>query len=65
MRQLRSMETLRIFATAAILGGLVYVAQVGGIGVFFASRQEASQALDQVSPDSGQAAGRSSLPSVP
>ena len=31
------------------------MAQVGGIGVFFASRQEASQALDQVSPDSGQA----------
>ncbi|MDF9752049.1 hypothetical protein [Arthrobacter sp. ES3-54] len=56
VRTLRSMDTLRIFATVAILGGLIYVAQVGGIGVFFASRQEASQALDQVSPDSGQAA---------
>jgi len=56
VRKLRSMETLRIFAAAAILGGLIYVAQVGGISVFFASRQEASQALDQVSPDSGQAA---------
>jgi hypothetical protein len=53
---LRSMDTLRIFAGIAVLGGLVYVAQVGGISVFFASRQEAGQALDQVSPDSGQAA---------
>ena len=52
---LRSMDTLRLFAVIAILGGLAYVAQVGGVGVFFASRQEASQALDQVSPDSGQA----------
>jgi hypothetical protein len=52
---LRSPDTLRIFSVVALLGGLAYVAQVGGIGVFFASRQEASQALDQVSPDSGQA----------
>ena len=56
VRTLRSLDTLRIFAVVAILGGLTYVAQVGGIGVFFASRQEAGQALDQVSPDSGQAA---------
>lgn len=55
MRTLRSLDALRMFAAVAIVGGLVYVAQVGGIGVFFASRQEASQALDQVSPDSGQA----------
>lgn len=55
IRTLRSMDTLRVFALLAILGGLGYMAQVGGIGVFFASRQEASQALDQVSPDSGQA----------
>ena len=56
VRTLRSLDTLRIFAVVAILGGLTYVAQVGGIAVFFASRQEAGQALDQVSPDSGQAA---------
>lgn len=56
VRALRSIDSLRIFTAVALLGGLVYVAQVGGIGVFFASRQEASQALDQVSPDSGQAA---------
>lgn len=55
IRTLRSMDTLRVFALLAILGALGYMAQVGGIGVFFASRQEASQALDQVSPDSGQA----------
>lgn len=55
IRALRSMDTLRIFAVVAVLGGLVYVAQVGGIGVFFTSREEASQALDQLSPDSGQA----------
>lgn len=52
---LRSMDTLRLFTVIAVLGGLAYVAQVGGVGVFFASRQEASQALDLVSPDSGQA----------
>ncbi len=52
---LRSLDTLRVFAVAAILGGLIYVAQLGGIGVFFASREEAGQALDQLSPDSGQA----------
>lgn len=55
MRTLRSMETLRVFALVALVGGLGYMAQVGGVGVFFASRQETSQALDQVSPDSGQA----------
>lgn len=55
VRMLRSMDTLRIFALIAVIGGLAYVAQVGGISVFFTSRQEASQALDQVSPDSGQA----------
>jgi hypothetical protein len=56
VRALRGTDSLRIFAAVAVLGGLIYVAQVGGIGVFFASRQETSQALDQVSPDSGQAA---------
>jgi len=55
VRTLRSMDTLRIFSAIAVVGGLAYVAQVGGIGVFFASRQEAGQALDQLSPDSGQA----------
>lgn len=55
LRTLRSMTTLRVFASVAILGGFIYVAQVGGLGVFFASRQEAGQALDQLSPDSGQA----------
>lgn len=55
LRNLRSMDALRIFASAALVGGLAYVAQVGGIGVFFTSRQEAGQALDQLSPDSGQA----------
>jgi oligosaccharide repeat unit polymerase len=55
LRTLRSMDTLRIFASVAIFGGLIYVAQLGGLGVFFASRQEAGQALDQLSPDSGQA----------
>lgn len=54
-RALRSLDSLRIFTALAVLGGLIYVVQVGGIGVFFASRQEASQALDLVSPDSGQA----------
>lgn len=53
--RLRSIDTLRIFAGIAVFGGLVYVVQVGGISVFFASRQEAGQALDQLSPDSGQA----------
>ena len=54
-RTLRSIDTLRVFAVVAIFGGLIYVVQVGGLGVFFASRQEAGQALDQLSPDSGQA----------
>lgn len=52
---LRSMDTLRVFASVAVLGGLIYVAQIGSIGVFFSSREEAGQALDQLSPDSGQA----------
>ncbi|WP_306908022.1 hypothetical protein [Arthrobacter sp. B3I9] len=55
VRTLRSMDTLRVFAFVAVTAGLAYVAQVGGVSVFFTSRQEASQALDQLSPDSGQA----------
>jgi hypothetical protein len=55
LRTLRSMDTLRIFASAAVLIGLIYVAQVGGLGVFFSSREDAGEALDQLSPDSGQA----------
>lgn len=54
-RTLRSMHTLRIFSAAAIGAALVYILQVGGVGVFFLSREETSDALDAISPDSGQA----------
>ena len=55
VHRLRSMDTLRVFAAMAVLGGLIYVGQVGSLAVFFSSREEAGQALDQLSPDSGQA----------
>lgn len=54
-RTLRSMDVLRIFSVAAVVAALVYIIQVGGLSVFFLSRQETSQALDEISPDSGQA----------
>lgn len=54
-RVLRSMDVLRIFSVAAICAAGVYIVQVGGLSVFFLSRQETSQALDAISPDSGQA----------
>ena len=54
-RTLRSMDVLRVFSVAAVVAALVYIVQVGGLSVFFLSRQETSQALDAISPDSGQA----------
>jgi len=54
-RELRSLQTLRFFSVAAIGAGLVYIVQVGGLGVFFLSREETSEALDAINPDSGQA----------
>ncbi|MDN3481486.1 O-antigen polysaccharide polymerase Wzy [Arthrobacter sp. APC 3897] len=54
-RTLRSLEVLRVFSVASVLAALVYIVQVGGPAVFFLSRQETSQALDAISPDSGQA----------
>ena len=54
-RRLRSLRTLRIFSVAAIVSALVYIVQVGGLAVFFLSREETSEALDAINPDSGQA----------
>jgi oligosaccharide repeat unit polymerase len=54
-RKLRSLQTLRFFSVASIGAALVYIAQVGGLGVFFLSREETSEALDAINPDSGQA----------
>jgi len=54
-RKLRSLQTLRYFSVAAIGAALVYIAQVGGLSVFFLSREETSEALDAINPDSGQA----------
>lgn len=54
-RKLRSLQTLRFFSVAAIGAALLYIVQVGGLGVFFLSRQETSEALDAINPDSGQA----------
>ena len=54
-RKLRSLQTLRFFSMAAVGAALVYIVQVGGLGVFFLSREETSEALDAINPDSGQA----------
>lgn len=54
-RELRSMRVLRLFSVAALGAGLVYIVQVGGVAVFFLSRQETSEALDAINPDSGDA----------
>lgn len=54
-RTLRSMDVLRIFSVAALVAALVYIIQAGGLSVFFLSRQETGQALEEISPDSGQA----------
>ena len=54
-RTLRSLDVLRVFSVAAVVAALVYIVQVGGPSVFFLSRQETSEALDAISPDSGQA----------
>ncbi len=54
-RKLRSLQTLRFFSVAAVGAALVYIVQVGGLGVFFLSREETSEALDAINPDSGQA----------
>ncbi|WP_104055229.1 MULTISPECIES: O-antigen polymerase [unclassified Arthrobacter] len=54
-RTLRSLDVLRIFSVGAVVAALVYIVQVGGPAVFFLSRQETSEALDAISPDSGQA----------
>ncbi|MFJ7748583.1 O-antigen polymerase [Arthrobacter sp. NPDC097144] len=54
-RTLRSLDVLRVFSVASLVAALVYIVQVGGPQVFFLSRQETSQALDAINPDSGQA----------
>lgn len=54
-RTLRSMDVLRVFSVAAVVAGLVYIVQAGGLSVFFLSRQEAGHALDEINPDSGHA----------
>lgn len=54
-RELRSLRVLRLFSVAAVAAGLVYIVQVSGVAVFFLSRQEAGEALDAISPDSGDA----------
>lgn len=54
-RRLRSVQTLRLFSVGAIGAALVYIVQVGGLAVFFLSREETSEALDAINPDSGQA----------
>ncbi|MCC3295298.1 oligosaccharide repeat unit polymerase [Arthrobacter sp. zg-Y411] len=53
--RLRGMKVLRLFSLGALAAGLVYIVQVGGLSVFFLSRQEAGEALDAINPDSGQA----------
>lgn len=52
---LRSVDALRLFTLVALGAALLYVVQVGGVAVFFSSREETGRALDQLSPDSGQA----------
>lgn len=54
-RTLRSMDVLRVFSVAAVVAGLVYIVQAGGLSVFFLSRQEAGHALDEINPESGHA----------
>ncbi|MCC3292038.1 O-antigen polymerase [Arthrobacter sp. zg-Y1110] len=55
VHRLRGIRVLRIFSIAALAAGLFYIVQVGGVAVFFLSRQEAGAALDAINPDSGQA----------
>ena len=54
-RTLRSLEVLRLFSVGAVAAALVYIYQVGGVAVFFLSRQETSEALGAIDPDGGQA----------
>lgn len=55
VRKLRSLATLRVFSLFAMAMASLFIVQVGGLQVFFSSREETSQALDQISPESGQA----------
>ena len=54
-RRLRSLDVLRLFSAGAVAAALVYISQVGGVAVFFQSRQETSAALGAIDPDGGQA----------
>ena len=53
--KLRSLKVLRMFSLAALAAGILYIVQMGGLTVFFLSRQEAGEALDAINPDSGDA----------
>ncbi|MCQ1947842.1 MULTISPECIES: O-antigen polymerase [unclassified Arthrobacter] len=55
VHRLRGIRVLRMFSIGALAAGLIYIVQVGGMAVFFLSRQEAGAALDAINPDSGQA----------